>query len=139
MDDLRMSRRMLKSSGSSQSRTWSRDLGGNRSVMCPGRRMIPSPPPPPAPLHGGHRHRLVDGPRRLRGQRPSADTFVASGTTNGRNWSTVNGMTMASGRLIYATTTGTLSTVDFPAGLPTGSATVVSGAAVDGRSWQSRA
>ena len=78
--------------------------------------MTPSPPPPLAPLHGGHRHRLVDGPRRLRGQRPSADTFVASGTT-----------------------TGTLSTVDFPAGLPTGPATVVSGAAVDGRSWQSRA
>jgi hypothetical protein len=68
-----------------------------------------------------------------------ADTFVASGTTDGRNWSTVNGMTMASGRLLYATTTGTLSTVDFPNGLPTGPATAVSGPAVDGRSWQSRA
>jgi hypothetical protein len=43
-----------------------------------------------------------------------ADTFVASGTTNVRNRSTVNGMTMASSRLIYATTTGTLTTVDFP-------------------------
>jgi hypothetical protein len=33
-----------------------------------------------------------------------ADTFVASGAGDGRNWSTVNGMTMASGRLVYATT-----------------------------------
>ena len=32
-------------------------------------------------------------------------------------------MTMASGRLVYATTTGTLATVDFSGGLPTGSAT----------------
>ena len=31
---------------------------------------------------------------------------------------------MASGRLVYATTTGTLSAVDFAAGLPTGSGTV---------------
>jgi hypothetical protein len=67
-----------------------------------------------------------------------ADTFVASGAGDGRNWSTVSGMTMASGRLVYATTTGTLSTVDFSAGLPLGSATVVSGPAVDGQSWQSR-
>jgi hypothetical protein len=36
-----------------------------------------------------------------------ADTFTASGAGDGRNWSTVNGMTMASGRLVYATTTGT--------------------------------
>jgi hypothetical protein len=47
-------------------------------------------------------------------------------------------MTMASGRLVYATTTGALSTVDFSAGLPTGSTTVLSGPAVDGQSWQSR-
>jgi hypothetical protein len=32
-----------------------------------------------------------------------ADTFVASGAGDGRNWSTVSGMTMASGRLVYAT------------------------------------
>jgi hypothetical protein len=68
-----------------------------------------------------------------------ADTFVASGATDGRNWSTVNGMTMASGRLYYASTTGTLSAVDFTDGLPTGTATVVSGPAVDGQTWQSRA
>jgi hypothetical protein len=68
-----------------------------------------------------------------------ADTFVASGATDGRNWSTVNGMTMASGRLYYATTAGTLSSVDFSTGLPTGTATVHSGPAVDGQTWQSRA
>lgn len=67
-----------------------------------------------------------------------ADTFVASGATDGRNWSTVNGLTMASGRLYYATTTGTLSAVDFTDGLPTGSATVLSGPGVDGQTWQSR-
>jgi hypothetical protein len=67
-----------------------------------------------------------------------ADTFVASGTTDGRNWSTVNGLTMASGRLYYATTAGTLSSVAFTNGLPTGTATVHSGPAVDGQSWQSR-
>ena len=62
-----------------------------------------------------------------------ADTFTASGATDGRNWSTVSGMTMASGRLVYATTTGTLSAVDFTAGVPTGTATVL-----DTQSWQSR-
>jgi len=62
-----------------------------------------------------------------------ADTFIASGATDGRNWSTVSGMTMASGRLVYATTTGTLSAVDFAGGVPTGTATVL-----DTQSWQSR-
>jgi hypothetical protein len=47
-------------------------------------------------------------------------------------------MTLASGRLLYATTTGTLSTVAFSGGLPTGPATVVSGPAIDGQTWQSR-
>ena len=68
-----------------------------------------------------------------------ADTFVASGATDGRNWSTVSGMTMASGRLVYATAAGTLSAVDFAGGAPTGTATVVSGPAIDGQSWPSRA
>ena len=62
-----------------------------------------------------------------------ADTFTASGVTDGRNWSGVSGMTMASGRLIYATTTGTLSSVAFTGGVPTGTATVH-----DTTSWQSR-
>jgi hypothetical protein len=66
-----------------------------------------------------------------------ADTLVASGTGDGRNLSAISGMTMASGRLVYATT-GTLATVDFSGGLPTGSATVLSGPIVDGQSWQSR-
>ena len=69
---------------------------------------------------------------------PAAASPVASGATDGRNWSTVTGMTMASGRLLYATTTGTLSTVAFSGGLPTGTATVVSGPAIDGQTWQSR-
>jgi hypothetical protein len=68
-----------------------------------------------------------------------ADTFVASGAGDGRNWSTVSGMTMASGRLVYATTSGTLSAIDFTGGAPTGTATTVSGPAIDGQSWQSRA
>ena len=68
-----------------------------------------------------------------------ADTFVASGATDGRDWSSVNGLTMASGRLLYATTTGTLSTVDFSGGLPTGIPTTVGGPTLDGQSWQSRA
>jgi hypothetical protein len=64
--------------------------------------------------------------------------------TTGVDWSTirgalvVSGMTMASGRLVYATTSGTLSTVDFANGVPTGSATTLSGPAIDGQSWQSR-
>jgi hypothetical protein len=62
-----------------------------------------------------------------------ADTFTASGTTDGRNWSTVSGMSLASGRLIYATTTGTLSSVAFTAGTPTGTATIHNTG-----SWQSR-
>jgi hypothetical protein len=33
-----------------------------------------------------------------------ADTVVASGAGDGRNWSPVNGVTMASGGLLYATT-----------------------------------
>jgi hypothetical protein len=68
-----------------------------------------------------------------------ADTFVASGATDGRDWSTVAGLTMASGRLFYATTTGTLSALDFSAGLPTGTATPISGPDIDGQTWQSTA
>jgi hypothetical protein len=48
-------------------------------------------------------------------------------------------MTMASGRLLYATTSGTLSTVDFSGGLPNGTPTTIGGPTLDGRAWQSRA
>jgi hypothetical protein len=68
-----------------------------------------------------------------------ADTFVASGAGDGRNWAGVSGMTMASGRLVYATTAGTLSAIGFTGGVPTGTATTLSGPAIDGQSWQSRA
>ena len=61
-----------------------------------------------------------------------------AGATDGRNWSSVNGMTMASGRLVHATTTGTLSIIDFTGGVPSGTATALSGPAVAGQSWQSR-
>jgi hypothetical protein len=54
---------------------------------------------PGRPVHGDHRDRLVDHPRRL---------------------------------------PGTLSTVTFSGGLPTGTATVASGPAIDGQTWQSR-
>jgi hypothetical protein len=46
-------------------------------------------------------------------------------------------MTMASGHLYYATT-GTLPAVPCTDGAPTGPATVLSGPAVDGQTWQSR-
>jgi hypothetical protein len=53
-------------------------------------------------------------------------SWSVSRATDGRNWSGVSGMTMASNRLVYATT-GALSTVDFSGGLPTCTAAVVSG------------
>jgi hypothetical protein len=63
-----------------------------------------------------------------------AETFTASAT----GWSSVSGMTLASGKLYFATSNGNLSAVDFAGGVPSGSATVISGPAVDGQSWQSR-
>jgi hypothetical protein len=63
-----------------------------------------------------------------------AETFTASAT----GWSSVSGMTLASGKLYLATSNGNLSAVGFAGGVPSGSATVISGPAVDGQSWQSR-
>ncbi|HEV8167679.1 MAG TPA: PKD domain containing protein, partial [Actinomycetota bacterium] len=63
-----------------------------------------------------------------------AETFTASTT----GWSSVSGMTLASGKLYFATSNGNLSAVGFAGGVPSGSATVISGPAVDGQSWQSR-
>ena len=81
---------------------------------------------------------LAPRPRCHRIDWSTCGAFVVSGATDGRNWSGVNGMTMASGRLLYATSTGTLSAVDFSGGLPSGTATVLSGPAIDGQTWQSR-
>jgi hypothetical protein len=58
-------------------------------------------------------------------------------TTNQFPISRITGMLFWNGRLVYATT-GTLSAVDFTAGVPTGSVTVLGGPAVDGQSWQFR-
>ena len=67
-----------------------------------------------------------------------ADVFVASGNGDGFNWSTVRGLTMAGGRMYYATTSGNLYGIAFSGGRPTGSATQLSGPGMDGVSWQSR-
>jgi hypothetical protein len=63
-----------------------------------------------------------------------AETFVAAAS----GWSTVSGMTQASGKLYFATTNGNLSAVDFTGGVPSGAATVLSGPSVDGQNWVSR-
>jgi hypothetical protein len=63
-----------------------------------------------------------------------AETFTASAT----GWSNVSGMTLASGKLYFATSNGNLSAVGFAGGVPSGAATVLSGPGVDGQSWQSR-
>ena len=67
-----------------------------------------------------------------------ADVFTASGNGDGFNWSTVRGLTMASGRMYYATTSGNLYGIDFTGGRPSGSASQLSGPAIDGVNWQSR-
>jgi hypothetical protein len=58
-----------------------------------------------------------------------AETFVAAAS----GWWTVSGMTMASGKLYFATINGNLSAVDFTGGLPSGAVTVLSGPSVDGQ------
>jgi hypothetical protein len=68
-----------------------------------------------------------------------AQRFVASGTADGLNWSTVRGLTMASGKLYYIRA-GTLYGMDFTAGAPVpGTETAISGAATgDGQVWGGR-
>jgi hypothetical protein len=67
-----------------------------------------------------------------------ADVVTASGNGDGFNWSAVRGLTMANGRMYYATTSGNLYGIAFGGGRPTGSATLLSGPGLDGVNWQSR-
>jgi hypothetical protein len=64
-----------------------------------------------------------------------AETFVASGVGDGLDWSTVNGMTLASGRIYFSRTDGKLRSIQFAAGRPVpGTETVVSSTG----DWRSR-
>jgi hypothetical protein len=81
-----------------------------------------------------------------------ADEFVASGNGDGRNWSGVNGMTMANGRIFYAlkgvaghghkgaTPDGNLYSLPFSGGVVgAGTPTLVSGpSTADAINWMSR-
>jgi hypothetical protein len=68
-----------------------------------------------------------------------AQRFVASGSTDGLDWTTARGLTLASGRLYYLRG-GTFYGMDFAAGAPVpGTETAISGtAAGDGQSWGGR-
>jgi beta-propeller uncharacterized protein DUF5122 len=66
-----------------------------------------------------------------------SNLFVAS-TGDGVDWAGVRGMTMASGRLIYATTDGRLWRVGFGGGRPTGAVTQIGGPGVDAANWAAR-
>ncbi len=66
-----------------------------------------------------------------------ASLFVASTEADGVPWSQVRGMTLASGKLTYATSSGDLNQVDFD-GAPTGSPQVIGGPGVDGTNWASK-
>jgi hypothetical protein len=63
-----------------------------------------------------------------------ASLFVASTGGEGINWGNVRGMTMASGKLIYALTDGRLYSVNWGGTKPTGAVTQISSATT----WQSR-
>ncbi len=63
-----------------------------------------------------------------------ANLFVASTGGEGINWGNVRGMTMASGKLIYALTDGRLYSVNWDGTKPTGAVTQISAATT----WQSR-
>ncbi|CAN5285718.1 hypothetical protein BH20ACT24_BH20ACT24_16650 [soil metagenome] len=69
-----------------------------------------------------------------------AETFVASGDGDGLNWSTVTGMTMASGRMYYALPDGNLYGINFSSGRPVpGTQNLISGPAKgDGQVWGGR-
>ena len=63
-----------------------------------------------------------------------ASLFVASTGGEGVNWGNVRGMTLASGKLIYALTDGRLYRVDWAGTKPTGAVTQIDSATT----WQSR-
>jgi beta-propeller uncharacterized protein DUF5122 len=63
-----------------------------------------------------------------------ANLFVASTGGEGINWGNVRGMTVASGKLIYALTDGRLYSVNWDGSKPTGAITQISSATT----WQSR-
>jgi hypothetical protein len=63
-----------------------------------------------------------------------ASLFVASTGGEGINWGNVRGMTLASGKLVYALTDGRLYRVDWAGTKPTGAVTQISSATT----WQSR-
>jgi Malectin domain len=64
-----------------------------------------------------------------------ADVFQAADS----GWANVRGMTLASGNIYYATTSGNLFRVAFVDGGPSGDPTQVGGPAMDGTNWASRA
>ena len=63
-----------------------------------------------------------------------ANLYVASTGGEGINWGNVRGMTLASGKLIYALTDGRLYSVNWDGTKPTGAVTQISSATT----WQSR-
>ncbi len=65
--------------------------------------------------------------------------FTGPGNTAGIDWSKAGGMFVADGTLyVVDRTTGDLRSVGWDGTSPTGSATVISGPAVDGQDWRAR-
>ena len=65
--------------------------------------------------------------------------FTGPGNTAGIDWSKAGGMFAAGGMLyVVDRTTGQLRSVGWDGATPTGSATVISGPAVDGQDWRTR-
>lgn len=69
-----------------------------------------------------------------------ANLFVASSNPQDTTipWSTVRGMTIANGKLLYATSDDRLWSVDWSNGHPAGTPVQVSGPGIDARLWASR-
>ena len=65
--------------------------------------------------------------------------FAGPGNTAGIDWSRAGGMFVAGGTLyVVDRTTGQLRLVGWDGASPTGSATVISGPAVDGQDWRAK-